>query len=90
MRGAGGALDRSVGGVDTSSYSPLDADVYRHQERLLRSLHCARPVKFHDKECFIHTLSLSVAGGHVEMTVYLTGDSTPIDSGKVEVAKSAQ
>lgn len=71
--------------LKTTEYGPLDEAAYRHQALLLRSLHWARPVMLAGREVYIHTVSASLSGGHIEMTVYMTGDPTPTPSKLIEV-----
>lgn len=71
--------------IAEATYAPLDEATYKHQALLLRSLHCARPVKVHGRDQFIHTLSTSQAGGRIEMTVYLAGAADPVPSESVVV-----
>jgi hypothetical protein len=71
--------------LSTPEYTALDEDAYKHQRLLLKAQHCAYPVQFDGKERFIHTLTSALAGGHVEMTVYLTGSPAPIDSAQITV-----
>lgn len=71
--------------LNSTEYGPLDEAVYRHQSLLLRSLHCARPVMLDGRQQYIHTISASQDGGHIEMTVYMAGDPTPISSTSIEV-----
>lgn len=73
--------------IAESTYAPLDEATYKHQALLLRSLHCARPVKVDGREYFIHTLSTSQAGGRIEMTVYLAGSAAPVDGAAVVVER---
>lgn len=73
--------------AEVQEYASLDTDAYKHQALLLRSLHCARPVHVHGREAFIHTLTASLVGGHIEMTVYLTGDPAPVDCSQVRVER---
>jgi len=71
--------------IAPADYAPLDPDTYKHQARLLLAQHCARPVTLDGRQCHIHTASSSNKGRRVEMTVYMTGDPTPIDSAKVSI-----
>lgn len=74
-------------GIKTTEFGPLDEGTYKHQALLLRSLHCARPVIYQGRSAFIHTISASQAGGHIEMTVYLAVDPAPIDSSHISIAQ---
>lgn len=71
--------------LTSSEYAPLDPEEYKRQLLLLRSLHCARPVILDGKQAYIHTLSASQDGGHIEMTAYMTGDPTPVDATRLVV-----
>lgn len=67
----------------------IDLPAYLRQAQLLRALHAARPVEHGGCRQFIHTVSAQQAGGRIEMTVYLTGDPTPIDSAQIALPDSA-
>jgi hypothetical protein len=61
-------------------YAPLNDPEYRRQARLLRAQHCAHPVTYAGQERFIQVIHSRLAGGHVEMEIYLTGAAVAIDS----------
>jgi hypothetical protein len=75
-----------TGPVSTTLDTPLDADSYKHQLLLLKSVHCARPVLYQGRNQFINGLSLYQNGGRVAMTVYLAGITGPIASTEVQIA----
>lgn len=79
-----------TGPVATSQDTPLDPAAYRHQMLLLRSAHCARPVLYQHRNCFINGLSLYQNGGRVSMTVYLAGSKEGIGSTEVQIKPAAQ
>jgi hypothetical protein len=68
---------------NTAGYAPLDDAEYRRQARLLRALHCAYPVIHQGKQCFIQALHASLAGGHIDMDIFLTGNPAVIDSKEI-------
>jgi hypothetical protein len=69
------------------AHSPLEPDAYKHQARLLLAQHSARPVLFDGKENFIQVIDSRLAGGRVDMTVYLIGNQNPIDSSRIALAE---
>lgn len=75
--------------IDTLEHGPLDPDAYKHQARIPQALHYARPVRFEGKECFVQAAPARLAGGRVEMEVFLMGCPTPIDSTKIEFITAA-
>ena len=60
------------------SFAPLDPDEYKRQAVLLKALHCAHPVSIEGKVGFLHTLTVSQAGGRIEMQAYLAGRAEPV------------
>lgn len=76
-------MSHALPGITSASGELLDRDTYLHQARLLRALHGARPVMHDGHSKFIHTVTAQQAGGTIEMTVYLAGDPTPIDSAQI-------
>lgn len=59
--------------IPAATYEPLDADEYKHQAALFKSLHCCRPVLYEGKERFIQVIHARQAGGRIESDVWLTG-----------------
>jgi len=74
-----------TGPVDADQVEPLDPDAYKHQARLLKSAHCARPVVHQGLHQFINGLTLYHDGGRVAMIVYLTGKNGGIDSSEIQI-----
>lgn len=72
-------------GIVSTDYTPLDLSEYNRHAKLLRALHCAYPVLFEDKQCFIQVIHARLAGGRIEMEVYLTGNPQPIDIERITV-----
>lgn len=64
-------------------HSPLDVDAYKHQAKLLLAQHSARPVLFEGKETFVQAIHSRLAGGGIQMDVWLTGDPQLIDSSRI-------
>lgn len=64
----------------TPAFSPLDRAEYARQARLLLALHSARPVLLDGRQQFLHTVRAQLAGGRIEMEVYVTGNAAVIDS----------
>lgn len=69
--------------TESLSTGPLDPDAYKHQARILQAQHYCRPVLFDGKEQFVSVASSRLAGGRVEMDVYLAGLPGAIDSSKI-------
>lgn len=67
----------------------LDRETYTHQARLLRALHAAQPIEHEGRKQFIHTISAQQSGGAIDMTVYLAGDATPVDSTEIHIPVAA-
>lgn len=68
---------------------PLDPEAYRHQMVLLKALHHAHPVIFEGTQQFLQVLTPRLAGGRVQMDVYLTGRPAPVDSTEITLAEPA-
>lgn len=68
------------------SFAPLDRAEYAHQARLLLALHSARPVLLDGRQQFLHTVRAQLAGGRIEMEVYVTGNASVIDSANLTLA----
>lgn len=68
---------------------PLDPVAYRQQMLLLKALHHAHPVMHEGRQQFLHVLTPRLAGGRVQMDVYLQGRATPIDSSEITLATLA-
>jgi hypothetical protein len=79
-----------TGAVDNPTYAPLDLAEYNRQARLVRAQHCAYPVVFDGQQRFIQVIHSRLAGGRVEMEIYLTGDPQPIDSTKIFLSEAPQ
>lgn len=71
--------------MEQKSYAPLDLTEYNRHAKLLRALHCAYPVVFEGKHRFIQVIHARLAGGRIEMEVYLTGSPEVIDIGQITV-----
>jgi hypothetical protein len=71
--------------METQSYAPLDLTEYNRHAKLLRALHCAYPVLVDGRQCFIQVIHARLAGGRIEMEVYLTGNSTPVPLERITV-----
>jgi hypothetical protein len=76
--------------TETLATGPLDSDAYKHQARILQAQHYCRPVIFDGREQFVHTASSRLAGGRVEMDVYLAGIAGAIDSARITLAEPAK
>jgi hypothetical protein len=77
-----------TGPVDTSQEQPLDPDTYRHQLRLLKFLHCGRPVLYQGLKQLVRCLSANQSGSDVQMTVYLAGMPAGIDSTEIQISSN--
>jgi hypothetical protein len=60
------------------AYAPLNEAAMLRDLKLIKSMHCCRPVVVDGRQEFIHTVSAAQAGGRIETLVYLTGNSTPV------------
>lgn len=78
-----------VGPVPNNQDEPLDADAYAHQRRLLKSVHCCRPVLYQGQLRFINGLTVHHNGPGVGMIVWLAGISEAIDSADVQIKPSS-
>lgn len=67
----------------------LDRTVYTHQARLLRAPHAAQPIEHAGRKQFIYAIRSQQSGGAIEMTVYFTGDATPVDSAEIQLPVAA-
>lgn len=74
-----------TGPVPNNQDEPNDPAAYREHLRLLKSMHCARPVLHHGLKQFITCLTANRDGGRISMTVYLAGTRDGIDSSEIEV-----
>lgn len=79
-----------TGPLPITQDTPLDPEAYKHQLLLLKSVHCARPVLYQDRNRFINGLSLYQDGGRVAMTVYLAGTKEGIDSTEIQIKPATQ
>lgn len=69
--------------TETLATGPLDPDAYKHQARILQAQHYCRPVIVDGLQQFVQVASSRLAGGRVQMDVYLTGKPEAIDSSKI-------
>jgi hypothetical protein len=69
--------------TETLATGPLDPDAYKHQARILQAMHYCRPVIVDGLQQFVQVASSRLAGGRVQMDVYLTGKPEAIDSSKI-------
>ncbi len=76
--------------TETLATGPLDPDAYRHQMRLLKAMHHATPVMHEGRQQFLAVLTPRLAGGRVQMDVYLTGRPGAIDSTQITLAEPAK
>lgn len=74
-----------TGPVQTNQDEPNDPAAYWEHLRLLKSMHCARPVVHKGRNQFITCLTANRDGGHISMTVYLAGAPGGVDSSEIEV-----
>ena len=51
----------------------------RHNRVLPHALQTAHQVVYQGKWRFIHTITYATSGGTIDVIVYLTGDSEPVD-----------
>lgn len=76
--------------INTLAPGPLDPDAYKHQARILQALHYCRPVLHEGLNQFVQVVNSRLAGGRVQMDVYLTGKPDAIDSSKITLAEPAK
>lgn len=74
-----------TGPVPNNQDEPNDPAAYKEHLRLLKSMHCARPVIHKGLKQFITCLTANRDGGRISMTVYLAGKTGGIDSSEIEV-----
>lgn len=74
-----------IGPVPNNQDEPNDPAAYREQLRLLKSMHCARPVLHQGLKQFITCLNANRDGGRISMTVYVAGQPGGFDSSEIEV-----
>lgn len=74
-----------TGPVQANQDEPNDPAACREHLRLLKSMHCARPVVYQGKNHFITCLTANRDGGHISMIVYLAGRPDGIDSSEIEI-----
>lgn len=68
---------------------PLDPVAYRHQMRLLKLMHFARPVMHDGRLQYLQAMTPRLAGGRVQMDVFFTGRHEPVDSAAITLATPA-
>lgn len=68
---------------------PLDPEAYRKQMQLLEALHHATPVLFKGRQQFMQVLTPRLAGGRIQMDVYLQGRPVPVDSSEISLVDPA-
>ena len=76
--------------TSTLATCPLDPDAYKHQAHILRAMHYCIPVMHEGLSQFVQVVNSRLAGGRVQMDVYLTGKPDPIDSSKITLAEPAK
>lgn len=74
-----------TGPVPNKQDEPLHPEAFAHQLRLLKSVHCCRPVLYQGKQQFIRGLTVHHGGSGVGMIVWLAGNSDAIDSADVQI-----
>lgn len=74
-----------TGPVQNNQDEPNDGAAYREHLLLLKSMHCARPVRHKGLKQFISCLTATRDGGRISMTVYLAGKPDGFDSKEIEV-----
>lgn len=72
-----------------SAPGPLDPEAYRHQMLLLKAMHHAQPVLHGSCQQFLQVLTPRLAGGRVQMDVYLQGRPAPVDSSEITLVDPA-
>lgn len=80
----------TIDAIPAATYEPLDADEYKRQAALLKSLHCCRPVLYEGKERFIQVMHARQAGGRIEGEVRLTGGPESVDLKLIEFPPAKQ
>ena len=61
------------------AFEPLDAEACKQHLVLVKSMHCCRPVLVAGKEEFVQVVNARLAGGRIEVEVWLTGGADPVD-----------
>lgn len=77
-----------MGGRDEApsvSLSAIDAAA-RHNRVLLHALQTAHPVMYRNRRLFIHTLSFQGGGSGIVPTVWLSGQTGPVDPDEITLA----
>lgn len=74
-----------TGPVDDSQDKPFTPETYIHQLKILKSLHCGRPVLHQDRNRFIQCVTVNRSGCDIGMTVYLAGIKDGIDSTEIQI-----
>lgn len=74
-----------TGPIPNYQDEPNDPAAYREHLRLLKSMHCARPVLHQGLKQFITCITANRNGGRISMTVYLAGKRESFDSSEIEV-----
>lgn len=75
--------------LPVSGFAPLDEAEYKQQATILKALHCAYPVQVDGKDCFVQVVHSRLAGGRVEMDVWLTGSSDVVNPADITVLPRA-
>jgi hypothetical protein len=73
--------------IEAPKFEPLDADEYKRQATLLKTLHCARPVCIDGKEEFLRVIHARQSGGRIEMEVWITGRADPVAPESITIPK---
>lgn len=68
-----------------TDFAPLDPDAYKHAAMLLKAQHCCHPVCHGGKAGFLQDFASRLAGGRVEVEVYLTGNPEPIPANEIKL-----
>lgn len=73
-------------GLPGRKVNPLDRKAFEHSQDLLDALGCAKPVLFEGKERFIQVMHARLAGGRVEVDIWLTGGADQVDPAALTIA----
>lgn len=73
--------------ITAPDFEPLDEKEYMLQLKILKTLHCARPVLVDGKEEFIKVVHARQSGGRIEMEVWITGRAVPVAPELITIPK---
>lgn len=75
---------RAAQSPNTAPETPASL-AYKHSRVLHHALHIGHPMMRAGKLCFIHSIIEQRAGGGIETTVYLAGESKAVPAAEVQL-----